>query len=353
MARNSTPTAAAGPAPVGSSGGKAGARLKVIAVLALVAGLVVGALSLIRTVSSPADEVAVHKGGGVIEAPNSKGCVAANSREIRRPGDKYYWYPASQRTYNFTGGEGADHGPFSVVSKDFQQLEVPGSVEFRLNVDCEVLTRFHDAIGNRYASYYTASDEWSQTPSGWQRMLDLYFAPALDATLDRVAKKYTWKELYADPTIKDEMNRTVNEQLAALIQQKMPGEDEFFQGFSALIQQPRPAAALVEALGNEESARAQAAAAKAKAVAEADTQQAKAIADAEAAKAAAQAQVAVKEAEARIARLEAEITAAKIKPFGSAKEYNNNRAIESGLNPYQPSYGSAIVAPDTQTPDKP
>ncbi|MBK6886969.1 MAG: hypothetical protein IPH03_11365 [Tetrasphaera sp.] len=333
----------------GSLGGRFGGMAKVVGVLGVIALVLAGLASLVRTVASPADEVAVHKGGGIIEAPNSKGCVNANSRQLRRPGDKYFWYPASQRTYNFTGGDGADHAAFSVVSKDFQQLEVPGSVEFRLNVDCQVLTRFHDAIGNRYHAFYSTSDEWSQTNDGWQRMLDLYFAPALDATLDRVAKKYTWKELYADPTIKDEMNRTVNEQLATLIQQKMPGEDEFFQGFSALIQQPRPSDALVRALSDEEAGRAQAAAAKARAVADAETTQAKAVAEAEAAKAAANAQVAQKEAEAKIARLEAEITAAAMKPFGSAKEYNNWLAIQHGLNPYQPTYSGTVLAP-SQTP---
>ena len=298
-----------------------------------------------RTVSAQADEVAVHKGGGLIEAPNSKGCVAANSRELRKPGDHYYFYPANQRTYNFTGGEDADHSAFSVVSKDFQTLQVPGSVEFTLNVDCKVLTRFHDAIGNRYQAYNTSSGDWGKTNPGWRKMLDLYFSPALDATLDRVAKKYTWKELYADPTIKDEMNKAVNEQLAALIQQKMPGEDEFFQGFSALIQQPRPADTLVSALADEEAGKAQAAAAKAKAVADAETQQAKAVADAEAAKAAADAQVATKEAEAKVARLEAEILEAKIRPFGSAKEYNNWLAVQNGINPFQPTYGGNVLTP--------
>ncbi|MFN8029659.1 MAG: SPFH domain-containing protein [Dermatophilaceae bacterium] len=327
-----------------------GGLVKAVIVVGVALAVLISLTRLVRTVASPADEVAVHKGGGIIEAPNSKGCVAANSRELRRPGDKYFWYPASQRTYNFTGGEGADHSAFSVVSKDFQTLEVPGSVEFTLNVNCTVLTRFHDAIGNRYHAFYTTSDEWSETNDGWQRMLDLYFAPALDATLDRVAKKYTWKELYADPTIKDEMNRTVNEQLATLIQQKMPGEDEFFQGFSALIQQPTPSEALVQALADEEAGRAQAAAAKAKAVADAETTEARAVADAKAAEAAADAQVAQKEAEARIARLEAEIKAAQMKPFGSAKEYNNWLAIQNGLNPYQPTYGGSVVAPSPSTP---
>ena len=337
-------------AGVGRSGGRVTGALKGLVLLGVIAALIFTAARLFSTVSSPADEVAVHKGGGLIESPKSKGCVRANSRELRRPGDKYFWYPASQRTYNFTGGSDSDHDPFSVVSKDYQPLHVPGSVEFTLNVDCEVLTRFHDAIGNRYAGYYTSSDLWDDTPTGWQRMLDLYFGTALDATLDRVAKKYTWKELYADPTIKDEMNRAVNEQLAALIQQKMPGEDEFFQGFSALIQQPQPADTLVQALSDEEAARAQAAAAKAKAVADAETQQAKAIAEAEAAKAAAEAQTAVKEAQARIAKLDAEIKATEMKPFGGAKEYNNNLAIERGLNPYQPTYGGSVVAPSPSTP---
>ena len=39
-----------------------------------------------------------------------------------------------------------------------------------------------------------------------------------------------------------------------------------------------------------------------------------------------------------------------MKPFGSAKEYNNWLAIQNGQNPYQPTYGGSVVAPSPSTP---
>lgn len=284
--------------------------------------------------TTASDEIAVHKGGGPFESKASKGCVAPETREVNSAFDEYFYYPVNQRVFDFTGKDGADASPISVVSSDNQILTVPGSINFSLNTDCEILTAFHDNIGRRYSAYMVEADGGYTTGEGWARMMNLYVGRAADATLDRIAKTYTWRELYSDPDIKDEMNSAVNETIARLVNQQTDGEQEFFTEFSALIQQPQPDEELVAALKQEETARANAAATEAKATA-----------DAAAAVAAAEAQVAQKEAELRVKQIEAQIQREVIAAYGSVENYNNAKAIEKGLNPFQPTYG----APFTET----
>jgi hypothetical protein len=283
--------------------------------------------------STQADETFVHKGSGISEGHEDKGCVPAATREINwgtGMGDEYYAYPANQRVFDFRGVEGSDRGPFEVVSKDGQTLTIPGTLSFLLNTDCETLQAFHDRIGNRYQAYM----EDNQTGAGWTKVLNLYMAPALDATLDRLAKQYTWNELRSDPTIKDTINTKVNETVAQLIDQQLEGDQKFFQGFSALITQPIAPETLVASVRSSEEA-----------IAAAKATQAKAEADASAAGAAATAQVKQKEAELKVAQIEAQIRAAEIRSYGGAEAWAKSKAVEKGINPWQPSYGNSIVNP--------
>jgi regulator of protease activity HflC (stomatin/prohibitin superfamily) len=301
--------------------------------IVLVVAAIFAALAMTGcSVAANSDEIYVHKGGGIVEAPDPKGCVATASRELEKPGDSYFAYPANQRTYKFTGSQDDDGQPFSVVSKDGQTLTVRGALSFNLNTNCDVLQRFHDKIGNRYHAYM----ENGQTTEGWSKMLNIYLRPALDSTLDRVAKQYGWNELRSNPAIKAELDKAVNESVRALVNQQFEGNDEFFVGYSALIQQPDADPALVDAVKQNEISKAQAQATETKATA-----------DAKAAEAAAKAQVAQKNAELTVAQKEALIQKAKIAPFGSVKNWLDAQAIEKGLNPYQPTYGagSNVLAP--------
>jgi hypothetical protein len=282
------------------------------------------------TVATNSDETLVHKGGGIIEAADPKGCLAPASREMQKPGDTYYPYPANQRVYDFTGSQDGDGAPFSVVSQDGQTLTVPGTLSFSLNNNCDVLQRFHDKIGNRYGAYM----DDGKTSDGWTKMLNIYMRPALDSTLDRVAKQYPWQKLYSDPTIKDELNRAVNESVRNLINQQFEGNDEFFVNYSALIQQPQAAAELVAAVKANEVSKA-----------EANATETKAKADAKALEAAAGAQVSQKEAELKVARIEAQIKQAEIAAYGGVKNWLDAQAVAKGLNPWQPTYGGSVLTP--------
>ena len=293
-----------------------------------VAGGILAAIGLTgcSAPSTQADETFVHKGSGITEGHEDKGCVPPATREIfwgQGMGDDMYAYPANQRVFDFRGVEGSDRGPFEVVSKDGQTLSVPGTLSFLLNTDCETLQKFHDRIGNRYKAYM----EDNQTTAGWTQVLNLYMAPALDASLDRLAKQYTWNELRSDPTIKDTINLKVNETVAALIDQQLEGEEKFFQGYSALITQPVAPETLVASVRSQEES-----------IIAAKAVEAKAKADAAAAEAAANAQVAQKEAELKVAQIEAQIRAAEIRSYGGAEAWAKAQAVAKGINPWQPTY---------------
>lgn len=278
--------------------------------------------------SAASDEIYVHKGNGIFENKGDKGCVNPADREISGAMDDYFAYPANQRTYAFTGAKGDDGSPFEVVSRDGQPMTIPGTISFSLNTDCAVLQKFHDKIGNRYSAYM----DGGETSEGWVKMLNLYFRPAIDATLDRVAKQYDWRQLYSDPAIKDEINKQVNAQVEALVNQQFEGDERFFQRYSALIQQPKADGKLVEALKAAETAKAQAAATEAKAKA-----------DAAAAQAGAEAQVAQKRAELKVAQIEAQIRLAEIRSYGGADAWAKSRAVDKGINPWQPNYGGGTI----------
>lgn len=303
---------------------------KIVGAVVTVIVVIVAIVMLSSTVSTGSDEVLVHKGGGIVEAATAKGCVTPATRELKKPGDSYYSYPANQRDYNFTNSESRDGDPFTVVSKDNQTLVIYGTLFFTLNQDCKTLQEFHDKIGNRKSAYFT--EGMDKTPAGWLNVLNTYMRPALDSTLDRVAKQYTWTQLYSDPSIKDELNNAVNAQVKSLINQQFEGNAEYFTNYSAQILQPQAPQELVDLAKSQEiSARTAA------------NVEAKAKADAAAAKAAADAQVAQKDAELKVAKIQADIEAQKMAPYGSIREYNNFLAIEKGLNPYQPSYGGGVL----------
>ena len=297
-------------------------RIRIIVLAVLMAFFFTGC----STVSTAPDEVALHYGNGPFDKKTFKACVPSGERQnFNGPADDYFHYPASQRTFDYTGGPNSDRGPFEVVSKDNQIVTIPGSVEFNLNTECGALKQFHLLVGGRNEAYNTEAGQPSN--EGWAKILDLYLGNSLDAALDRVAKQYNWKELYSDPAIKDEINKQVNATLATLVNQKFQSEEEFFINFSSLALQPQADAELIAALKREESAKANAAAT-----------QIAAEADAAAAEASAIAQVKVKNADLEIERLNTAIKQEQIRAYGSIQEFNEAKAIEKGLNPYQPVY---------------
>ena len=297
---------------------KAGALSKVLGAGGLLLVLVLGVLLFVRptTVSTGPDQVALHYSDGAFTPRRFKDCVSSSTRVWDGPGDKHFSYPASQRNYVF--GEGGDRATATFVTKDGIEMNVEGVAAFMLNTDCATLQKFHDLIGNRYAAYMDSTD--GNGSQGWLQMLSVYISRPLETAIDRAGQKYTYTELYTDPTVKAEWERDVLALMPELVGRQIDGDEEFFTDFAITLQKPVPPEAVKAALiGQQES------------VARAKAKEAEAAAQVKAA----QAQIEVEKAEA--AKIAERI--AVLGRDGYLKQY----AIDHGLNPYQPTTGGLIT----------
>ncbi len=296
------------------------ARIIGIGSIVVVVILVITVASSFTNVSTAADQVALHYRGGPLSSKKFADCVPISTRKWHGPGDRHYLYPTNQRIFEATGAKNSDGDVIKVVSKDNVELSVPVSINFTLKSDCQTLRRFHETLGNRYLAFM----EGDTTSDGWRNMLRIVVQQPLDTTLDRIAQNYEWRKLYNDPAVKSEIERQVNEQIASIVKRQTNNE-EFFHGWSALVQKPIPTNAdLVQAIAAEQNNVAQANAARAKA---------------EADEAAARAQVAV-------ARADADKRQAEIAGYGGIEQYLKAKCIERGCNPYQPT----IIGPGAPVP---
>lgn len=265
------------------------------------------------SVNTAPDQAALHYEGGSVQSQKFKGCVDPSTREYNGPGDKHYVYPSNQRTYDFTGKEGSDAGVISISTKDVIPMAVPGLVRFQLNTDCEVLRKFHELIGNREQAYF---DDSANPSDGWRKVLDQFIGRQIDATLDREALAYNWREIYTDPTVKAKLEQSLDKSLQELVNANTEGDEQFFNILSVQIQKPEPPQELLAALTGEQTK----------------------IASANASKAEAEAQVATELARLALEEARAAARQAEIAGYGSAEEFNKAKAIEKGINPYQPTY---------------
>lgn len=288
--------------------------LALFATLALILGI-----SGCSSVSTAPDQVALHYEGGSFSSKKFKNCVDPSTKDWNGPGDMHYTYPASQRNFVFSKSGDADGPVIEFVTRDGIEMKVEGVTNFLLDTRCETLREFHELIGNRYAAYM----DGDTSSEGWLRMLNVYIYRPLDTAIDRAAQGYTYQELYLDPSKKAAWEKDVVDALPALVDRQTDGEEDFFKNFAVTLQKPEPPASIKQALVDQQAQVAKANAAKAKA-------------DAEVAQAQAETQVAQERAKQR----EAEIAG-----YGNIDAYLKAKAIERGINPYQPSYGAAVVSP--------
>ncbi|MEV1245145.1 SPFH domain-containing protein [Nonomuraea sp. NPDC049750] len=158
-----------------------------------------------------------------------EGCVTPGNRAWQDINDPGTVYPADQRSFDFSDAPGAESKPITVVSKDNLEMSVAGVATFYLNQDCKALQQFHEKVGQKFAA---------DTDAGWARLLGVYIKQPLDRAMDAAAKKYDWKQLFADPAVKQAWETEV----ATLAQQfirEQAGAD-FFAQFRFTLQQPQP-----------------------------------------------------------------------------------------------------------------
>ena len=280
-------------------------------------------LSSCATASAPADLMGVHYAGGAMSAKKFIDCLEPSNRSGFDPGDGYYFYPTRQISYEASQEKNSERGRFTVVSDDNAELYVPIRVTMQLDTKCETLRKFHEEIGARYNAYIEDGNDSSDYPQGWIDLLNDVVGKPLDATVDRVAQKYEWREVWNNEEVRVEMEDEIEKSIEGMVNAQSGGD--FFTDFTVLVNKPDPVnPALKDAIANEQTK-----------VADGQAREAEAKADT----AVAEAQEAVKRAEA--ANKRAEIEGYRLDGMTNKEAleaYLESLRIAAGLNSEQPTY---------------
>lgn len=291
----------------------------------LLAILMVSTLSACGYVPVEAGTRGVVQDGGLFPGvdPVLTECLEpeTNSNQIF---NTVYMYPARQISYEARPNEGSERGPFIVVSsaEEPAELEIPLTVTLDLTSDCDELKDFHRKIGTKYQAW-THMDGVPNDNGGWVSLLHYAIGEPTEITLQRLAQKYPWRQIWNDDEVRQEFEQELQKQLPARIQQRVEGP--FIKNVRVSVGKPDPVDdGLKAAIAAEQ----------------------KAVAEANAAREGAEARVAQAQAETREAQERALQRAAEIAGYPDVESYLQHQLIQKGGNPYQPTY---VVPQNTTT----
>lgn len=222
-----------------------------VAVLAVLAVLL-GTSACGEVVKTGQDTQALWYEDGEFSAQKFQGCESKASRDRKGLGDQFYYYPVGQRTFSFTGREGAEVDPITIKTKDSQQMTVLGFITFELTTDCETLRTFHEEIGLKYGAYFA---EGRSDSSGWNAFLNDYLAVPLNSVMDKAGLQQNWRTLYSDSTAVATFETYVQENIGAEVQAAI-GNPNFMKVKTVSIETPQPSKALLDSLEKVEQAKA-------------------------------------------------------------------------------------------------
>lgn len=257
------------------------------------------------------DQIGLHYDGGPFAGVGFKGIIQPASKKWFGPGDKVYFYPIGQRSYDATGSKGAERGPITSVSSDSVEMSTRISVTFSLKTDEKSIRAFHEKVGIKYHAYM----DGDSITQGWKDLLSFYIGQSVETTLDREVANYHWRDLYNKPEVRVALQAAIDRDLPDLVKNKIQGD--YFDNFSAQVQKPD--------VSNESLKQSIA-----------DTQNN--IAQAQAAQAKAQADLLTAQAQIKLQQAQAQKTKADIGAYGGVDGYNRHECIVHGCNPYQPTY---------------
>jgi hypothetical protein len=189
------------------------------------------------------DQKGIVYDAGKLSDTTFQNCVEPGHRDVSGWGDQGFVYPNGQRTFEFADKGGAESKPLTVVTKDNLEMTVSGVATFSLTTDCATLRKFHEQIGLKFKAYEDA---------GWNRLLGVYIGQPLDRAMDAAAKAYGWKDLFSNPQVKQEWEKSVATYAAQFIKEQ--GGEGFFGGFSVTLQQPQPPQGVRDALASAQQA---------------------------------------------------------------------------------------------------
>src|SRR4051812_21582554 len=165
-------------------------------VIAVVVGIVAVIVMIVGLFSFsgysvPSDMVAVHVGAGPLEASKIKGdCIPSSTRGYFT-NDDYEYFPTSEREWDATGQKGSDGPRFESVTHDNVQMEIPVTVRFTLDTECDTLKDFYTRYARRYNVHFNNDGTYNDE---WVVLLRKLVADPADATLDRIIQDYDWRK---------------------------------------------------------------------------------------------------------------------------------------------------------------
>lgn len=223
------------------------ARRALLGIAGLVAcGMVTAACSVATPDTSQA---ALHFSGGPFSSQAFLDCIKPGTREVDGANDYHYYYPAGQRTFDFTGGPNSDSPALLVSTRNANgtttDMTVRGVLTFSLNTNCQKwiddkgkewaggpLHAFHDTIGRAKNAY--ATDGGDPQPEAWGALIRLYLGGAAETALDTQGLGFQPEELVNDASKRIALQQRAMDALPALIEAQAGGP--FFQVHNLQIQ---------------------------------------------------------------------------------------------------------------------
>jgi regulator of protease activity HflC (stomatin/prohibitin superfamily) len=190
---------------------------------ALIGTVAVGVILVLAWVllsfdKTPADKIGIRYGGGPIEGAHFESIVdPGHSLYLNGFMDRQYLYPVTQRNYIISrrSGEGDVTGEDFVEapSKDGVAVTFEVATYFKLNTD--LLRRFHENIGLKYAAY---------TEDGWTRMLNDSFRQQIENAIQREAGTYSVADLYFNRQVLQDIQNGIGQVLKDNVNNSLGGE---------------------------------------------------------------------------------------------------------------------------------
>lgn len=237
-------------------------RNRIMATVAVVAVALVAAGCTIANTTP--QNIGVSYNNGPFDSRTFEGCDQPGNRSIDGAFSDHYFYPAGQRTFNFSNDKGADAKPLSVATSSSIELIASGTVTFHLNTSCEEYTdksgkkwpggrmqKFHETIGAKLEAYST-DENADNGGKGWSKFVNTYIKDVIDRALDTNGQKFEWMLLYTNNDTRQQWEKGVLDTIPDLVKAQLG--DDLVVIDNVLLQKPGVPGALKAELENNEAA---------------------------------------------------------------------------------------------------
>jgi hypothetical protein len=267
--------------------------------------------------------VSVRYSGGVSEGGAFVECVEPGVKQVSN--DTYYNYPTTQRedvwdSARFNAGDvagsSADQASLRVTDKTGNAVDLKLKAVFRLETECKTLQEFHEKIGRTREAWF---DEESKYGAGWLWVMNNYISSAVEQQASNFAVDYTVEELWLKPDVREALSKDIEKTIQKAVNDLTEGETQFFEIGDVAILAAEPDKEFQKLYQDRKNSQVKA----------------------ETAEANKSAQLIEAQAKAEVAREQAKAREAEIAGYGGPDAYLRWLAINEGMNPYQPSYGTA------------